>query len=301
MARLAGALVLRKAHRFVQGGFWRKAWRLFEADTPATFAGELTIASDALPLAVRQFLADPFYVDPEGREIVCERMQSGTAFGDIVRLKSRNGASQPLMGAHHRHFSYPYVFPWEGRLYLLPEVADWSAPFLAEFDAASGSAGPSIPIKGLENERLLDPTLIARDGAFWLFASPARRYRQLDTLLLFVADRIDGPYRPHPMNPVVIDPSCARPGGRLQEIDGQLLRFGQDNARGYGAGLTVARIDTLTPDVYSERPVGHIRLAGMQGPHTVDFAARRMIMDGYRNVVDPFAFAARLRPRPFRF
>jgi hypothetical protein len=277
---------------------------LLEADrpAPAAFAGELSIAGDALPLpGDADFLADAFYLDPDGQEIVCERMAKGASFGDIAYFKSRRTVSSSVLGASHRHFSYPCVVHSGDRIFLLPEVADWSAPFLVELDPVSGSAGEQVPIRGLEKERLLDPTLVVRDDRFWLFASPAQRYRQLDTLLLFVADRIEGPYEPHPMNPIVLDPACARPGGRVQEIDGQLLRFGQDNSRGYGAGLSVAQIETLTPDIYHERPLGRIRLRGMEGPHTIDFSARRMIFDGYRNVVDPLAFVTRLRPRPFRF
>jgi hypothetical protein len=304
MARLLGVVTMRKVQRILGGGFRRKAWRLLETDRPASaaLAGDLSIRAETLPLpGDTDFMADAFYLDPDGSEIVCERMPKGAAFGAIAHLRSQASSSGSLLGASQKHFSYPCVVKQGDRLFLLPEVADWSAPFLIQFDSASGSAGPEIPLKGLEGERLLDPTLIVRDNAFFLFASPARRYRQLDTLLLFVADRLDGPYRPHPMNPIVIDPASARPGGRIQELDGQLLRFGQDNSRGYGAGICVARIDTLTPDDYREQKLGRIRLAGMEGPHTVDFSTQRMIMDGYRNEVDPLAFVAKLRPRPFRF
>ena len=79
-ARVAGFLVkllARKAKRLAYGTFGRKAWRLFEADQPnaAEFAGELTIRAQPLPLPRgAQFVADPFYLDPKGCALVCERM-----------------------------------------------------------------------------------------------------------------------------------------------------------------------------------------------------------------------------------
>lgn len=291
-------LLARKAKRLAYGAFGRKAWRLFEADQADVdnLTGERSIRARPLPLPQgAQFVADPFYIDPEGRTLVCERMPRGGAHGDIVRIGLGQDIVSTVLTEHQRHFSYPYVFHWDNRHFLIPEVAAWSAPMLLEIDAPASKVLARIPLQGLEQERLLDPSLLEYEGAYWLFTSPNRPNRKMDTLLLWRANQLAGPYVPHPMNPVVFNPRSARPGGRILMLDGRLLRFGQDNSASYGAGLTVMEIQELTAERYREQEIGRLILEDSRGPHTIDFAGDRVLVDGYRDVFDPFAWVQRLR------
>lgn len=72
-------------------------------------------------------------------------------------------------------------------------------------------------------------------------------------------------------------------GGRITLHDGQLIRFGQNNSRGYGAGLTMSYITKLTPTVYSENKFGDIRIDNASGPHTLDIHKDKMVLDFYTN------------------
>jgi len=293
-------LLYRKMQRLSYGVFWRKAWRLFEIDS-----AELTkltynqvLQGNPLPLPSNaDFLADPFYLDGMGQWILCERMPESSVHGDIVRIGPERGSAEVLLAEPGRHISYPYVFASAERLFMIPEVAGWSSPFLLEMDPCSANPLRKIMLKGLETERLLDPTLVEYEGTFWLFASPETPYRKMDSLMLWYSDTIEGPYEGHPMNPIVQSPGTARSAGKFMKRDGRLIRFGQDNSAGYGARLAVMEIQVLTKERYRERQIGRFQLKDWCGPHTIDFSSKNVLVDGYQNVFDPFAWVQRLRER----
>jgi hypothetical protein len=85
-------------------------------------------------------------------------------------------------------------------------------------------------------------------------ASPMPRH---DTLRLYSAPDLDGPWGEHPASPVVqSDPRVARPAGRVLVHGDRILRFGQDCAEHYGTAVRAFEIVTLSPETYEERPVG---------------------------------------------
>lgn len=85
----------------------------------------------------------------------------------------------------------------------------------------------------------------------------------------------------HPSSPIIVDPSGARMGGRVLDTPLGLLRFGQDNCRGYGARLNIFRIKSLSPSFYEEERIGSLMMRDYQGPHTLDVSE-----DGEIAVVD---------------
>ena len=64
------------------------------------------------------------------------------------------------------------------------------------------------------------------------------------------AERIEGPWHPHPGNPVRIDMSSSRPGGTPLVIDGVIHAPMQDCTRTYGGGIRILRIHKLTPSAF---------------------------------------------------
>ena len=98
-----------------------------------------------------------------------------------------------------------------------------------------------------------DPTLLHRDGGWWLWAEITTEFT-FDNVHLYYADELAGPWTSHPQNPLVSgDPRRARPGGRIVEHDGQLLRFVQDCGDAYGSALRVMEVEVLGRQEYRER------------------------------------------------
>jgi hypothetical protein len=74
-----------------------------------------------------------------------------------------------------------------------------------------------------------------------------------DVLSLYYAPALTGPWRAHPLNPIMIDRAAARPAGTIVRRDGRLWRPVQDCTDGYGAALGLAEIIRLDATGYEQR------------------------------------------------
>ena len=180
------------------------------------------------------------------------------------------------------HLSYPFVFEHRGQLYLIPDT--WDESRVELWRCHRFPTDWRLERTLLDDVHMGDPTLHRQDGKLWLFGTVSEaRARANDELHVYVADALDGAWRPHPANPVVSDRRRARPAGRLFFRDGQLIRPAQDCGGGYGRAVVLNRVDELNERVYAETLVGRINgteLAGNRGTHTVNYAGGLEFLDG---------------------
>lgn len=276
VARFCTRMVIRKFQRLLYGALVEKKWNMVLRDDLDVFSDATTSVLGGREPRIPEgysFLADPFF-SADGSVVRAEAMVASTGMGEIVELDATTlELSRKLLAGPH--FSYPYtVTDAAGNEYILPEVAGHEAPYLL-----STQGGGEIPLRGLEGSRIVDPSLISHGKHWYLFGSHPQTAAGM--LNVHVADALDGPYRPHALNPVVIDPSRARMGGRLILHDGSLFRFGQDNSGSYGNGIKIMKITALSPDAYAEREVGELRFSDAKGPHTVDTRNGQVVLDYY--------------------
>lgn len=153
------------------------------------------------------------------------------------------------------HISYPHVFEWEGQYYMIPETRAAgqvrlyrAAPFPERWELAR------VLLEGA----YADATPLHWQGRWWLFAerSTGRRNRGTnDTLRLFQARDLMGPWEEHPLSPIVAgDGRAARPAGRMLVHEGRLYRFAQVDVPSYGRSVRAFEITRLTPTEYEEHP-----------------------------------------------
>lgn len=77
-----------------------------------------------------------------------------------------------------------------------------------------------------------NPSIIYYSGKWWLFAETSR---ENDTLSLYYANDLMGPWVEHPKSPIINgNANIARPGGRVLQIGEHLLRYTQDCTPSYG-------------------------------------------------------------------
>jgi hypothetical protein len=113
-------------------------------------------------------------------------------------------------------------------------------------------------------------------NARWMFTCPNPMAH--DTLCLFRAESLSGPWTEHPPSPIIAgDSRIARPAGRVIPWDNGLLRFGQDCSRGYGLQVRAFHISSLTSTVYRETPIldgpvlaGGVDVWNARGMHHID-------------------------------
>lgn len=200
-----------------------------------------------------QFVADPFLVRGDGVwYMFFEVMNRENRRGEIALAVSDNGFDwryQQRVLAERFHLSYPYVFEWGGHYYMIPECVTSGAIRLYRadnFPTTWSHVGPLI--KGA----WADPSIFRFADKWWMFAcSPAYRH---DTVWLFFADELRGPWLEHPANPIVArDKHRARPAGRVLVFEDKIIRFAQDCKLRYGNQVRAFEISRLTTTSYAER------------------------------------------------
>jgi hypothetical protein len=136
----------------------------------------------------------------------------------------------------------------------------------------------------LSGQELADATIISRDGLYYLFGATrdgAGGYS--DTLSIFYANQLFGPWIPCASNPVMVDRAGARPAGNFVTLNGQLWRPVQDCTDGYGCALGLAEVVELSPTSFKQT-VRHLLRPGPLWPgrklHTLNRCGRLELIDG---------------------
>jgi hypothetical protein len=244
-----------------------------------------------------EHFADPFvFADGGASYLFVERFdeRAGRASIACARLDATANAIAPphsvLTPGHH--VSYPFLFRHGGDVFMIPESLEKQAVEL--YRAVDFPTRWELQRSLLEGVWAVDATLLEEGSRLWLFVGVAEPGASVnEELHLYSATTLDGPWVPHPENPVVSDVRSARPAGRVFCHDGRLIRPAQDCSRGYGTAVVFNRIDVLTTDEYAESPVGRIEpnwAPGLVGTHTYNSTGGIEVVDGRR-------FELRVRPR----
>lgn len=233
------------------------------------------------------YWADPFLMEHEGETyLFYEDFDYATHHGhlSVGRLDGmRMEPLGPVMQMPH-HLSFPFVFRWKDEVWMIPETHQakrielWRATvFPLEWERVA---------TGLEGVEASDTVIFEQAGQWWLMTNIANdSFGDFGSELHLFAidDPMMGNPRPHPLNPVVLDATTARNGGRVFVENGRLYRASQDNSNGvYGYGLNLMEITELSMTSYAERRVRHITpdaLDGIMGMHHMDAGGGYTVMD----------------------
>jgi hypothetical protein len=99
-----------------------------------------------------------------------------------------------------------------------------------------------------------DATIVRHGGLFWMFAATRDgRGSWSDTLSIYWARDLRGPWSAHAGSPVLIDQAAARPAGAMFERAGRLWRPVQDCTHGYGTGIGLAEVTVLDKERFEQR------------------------------------------------
>lgn len=279
LPRLAGGLIRRRLARLLRREFyWQTAYRRSAAQDIAG-AGTLDGAPfTVLPDDGARFYADPFLIEAKGETwLFLEEYPYATGKGVIAaaRLEPDGQFGTPCVVLEEpHHLSYPQVFAHEGEIWMIPESS--AGRELVLYRAADFPASwvrDTVLVAGLE---LNDMTLIRRDGRFWLIGTERRGGNASDTMVIYGAAGLRGPWTPHRLNPILIDRSAARPGGPPIEREGRLLLPVQDGTAGYGGGLGLVEVLRLDADEVAFGPVQPISSGtgwARRGIHTLSQAS----------------------------
>lgn len=270
--------------------FWRrlipgKQWRLLAGKVDG-LPDDFSALRPLMPPKDRSW-ADPFPIVCEGRcwvfiEEVVHHPKKGRLA--VFELKD-DGSPGPLTVILERpyHLSYPNVFEHDGAWWMIPEsranrtvdlyrCVEWPHRWEHELTL-------------FRDAEIVDVTLWQRDGRWWLFGgTPSEPGGNASgQLCLWSADSpLSDQWTPHPANPIVADRACARPGGRVFEHEGQLIRPAQDCSVRYGYGLKLMAIEEWTETTYRETELKTYKpdfAPGLIATHTFNRAGDWLLAD----------------------
>lgn len=232
-----------------------------------------------------RFWADPFAVEHQGRYFIFfEELPYRAGRGHLMAIevfdKAEPGEAQVILQRPY-HLSYPFVFDWEGTLYMIPETMENRTVELYRCE--------EFPHRWRLHRVLLrdldavDATLWSDGSRWWMFVNVAEPgVDNTDELHLYWSVTPLGPWTAHPANPVVSDVRCARPAGPLFSRDRNLFRPSQDCSQGYGHSVLINRVQILSESSYQETAVDRIAADWRRDVvrvHTVGGSKRLRVID----------------------
>ena len=235
-----------------------------------------------------RFWADPFILSmPDAHYIFVEELLFSEGKGCIAALElSHDGTLGSVRKVLERpyHLSYPFLFHWDGVLYMLPESgANRTVELYRCIEFPGRWVHDRVLLSGVH---AADATLIEHDGRWWMFMTQAAPGQSIhEHLYLYWAETPLGPFVPHPGNPVKSGLRGTRPAGALFSHQGALYRPTQDCSRVYGEALVLQRVDELTHSGFSETEVGRFapgRRLETRRLHTVNAGDGIRVMDALR-------------------
>jgi len=266
---------------------WRIGWRFTSGASLWDKASLDGPAWHILPDPGDHFYADPFPIVRDGRRMIFfEDFDHRRGKAAIAAVDVRDdGSSGPVVQVLEEpwHLSYPFMIEDGGELWMIPES---SAARTVDLYRAT-----RFPDRWVKEATLLsdveasDATVVRYRDAFWMFASVRDGAgSHSDSLCIFTATALTGPWRAHRRNPVLVDARSARPAGNMIFRDGALWRPAQVCDRTYGAGVALCEVTRLDDDGF-EQAVRHVLRPGPMWPgsrlHTLNEAFGIACIDGW--------------------
>ncbi len=203
------------------------------------------------------FVADPFMLKVDNTwYMLFEILNNKTGRGEIGLATSQdtvNWQYRQVVLSEPFHLSYPYVFQWMNEYYMVPET--YEANSIRLYKASNFPTQWSFVGDILSGSVFIDPSLFRYADKWWLFTetNPNHKY---DTLRLYYADELIGPWFEHPGSPIIKgNAHIARPSGRVLVMNDKVIRYAQDCDPEYGIQVRAFEIYELTITSYCEREI----------------------------------------------
>jgi hypothetical protein len=233
------------------------------------------------------YWADPFPVIYQGETwVFYEEYDSHSKKGKIG-VGNWNGkklqACKPVL-EENWHLSYPFIWEENGDFWMIPESGEAHKLYLYQ---ATEFPYQWKKIRVFFDGEGYDPTILKKDGKYWLFINQKSHpgASPFVELFLYSSPSLENPiWTPHALNPIVSDVHSSRPAGRIFERNGKLYRPAQDSGRRYGHKIRIQEIITLSDFEYEEKTVEIIHpdeSQGVLGTHTLNFSDSWIFSDNF--------------------
>lgn len=234
-----------------------------------------------------RFYADPVPVNWQGQYYLFFEDFEYTSKKGVISVVSfdenGNPKNPPQIALEEEwHLSYPFLFESKGEIFMIPEGS--ASGRIDIYKADNFPLGWKRHATLIENIEAADVTIYRQKDKLWLFAVTRNcEGGYSDTLSIFHADDLFGPWVPHTQNPVLIDPAKARPAGNMFEHDGKLFRPVQDCSTVYGGQIHIMEVTALDAGMFQQSVFTTLK-AGKKWPgrklHTLNCSGKLETIDG---------------------
>ena len=259
---IALKLAARNLLQLYRRGFYREQWELlfhFGRDART----DISTFKKIHP-STEEFWADPHVIYQEPNYyIFVEAFPYCTKRGHIsvIEMDQNGNCKQPIpILQKDWHLSFPYVFNWKGRYYMIPESSENRTIDL--YEAVNFPYQWQHKMTLMKNVKAVDTTVVFRHEKWWLFTAIAEQEAaapQVELFLFYSDDLFTDQWQAHPMNPIVSDVKRARGAGSVFLQDGKLFRPSQDCSKAYGYGFDLNEISVLSETEYCEGTITSVR------------------------------------------
>lgn len=205
----------------------------------------------------RYWAADPFMISIDHRDYIFFEMYDRIKGKGLLGYREiTNGKAEKMKIAYEEehHLSFPFIFVYEGSVYIMPESSESNNLFLLK--AEQFPFQWHIETVFINDKKLCDSVLWNAADHEYLFTQEFDTHYIFDSLSLYVFE--NGKWIPHRNNPIVKDIGNARPAGKLFAENDRLIRVSQDCTDGYGCAINFNQITKLSPMDYSEKRFNRI-------------------------------------------
>lgn len=232
------------------------------------------------------FWADPFIVSFREEEILFfedfeyKKNKGRISYSKFDKNKNTFTRAKPALERNY-HLSFPFPFVHENELYVIPETK--SAETISLYRWVNEKLEFTCHL--LSNIKAVDTSILFKDDKYWLFTSQqVSAHGTIFHQHIYYADRLEGPYLPHDMNPISSSSKISRAAGGLLEIGNELYRTSQDCSETYGKKIHIFKIIRLTTSEYLEQMVDTIETKWekhLDKIHTFNQSNNLVVIDMY--------------------
>jgi hypothetical protein len=272
---------------YLKTDYWFLLYHIYDKSNP--FPDAITSFKE-LKAPKGKFWADPFVVSRDNKYYVFVEeylYKTEKAHISVLKLDERGIllSSERIIEKPY-HMSYPYIFEFNNKYYMIPETCANNTielyccidfPYKWEF-----------VINLIEPISAVDSTLFFHDNKWWLFTSVEEKengstnYKEL--FLYFSDDLFSGNWHSHPSNPIITDIKSSRPAGKIFSYNNKIYRPSQDCSGRYGKAFNINQITILNEFDYEEVLLSKIEPNWNRkiiGTHTFNFDKFISVMDVY--------------------
>lgn len=236
--------------------------------------------------------ADPFCLEKEGKYyIFFEEMDINGTRGwiSVMQINEMGMVLPPQKIIEEAyHLSFPFIFEYKNKLYLMPETAENNT--IQVYECVDFPYKWRFKQVLMPDTKASDSVLFFHNNLWWLFTNIVNPFLPTtcnfiqDTSLFYAKDLFSANWQSHPQNPIITDVRKSLSAGKIVQQNNKIYHVAQICTPRYGFGVQISEITKLSKTEFEMQDVRDICADDkeMKAFHTLNFLENMAVADGLR-------------------